>query len=91
LLIGQSLGALVAIYVAAKAPDLTRAALIAEPPLYWPESGMRDHDCEAMAGLHNAGRPVAQLVEAGTPPPRAEALARLDPGTMEMLVDGSAS
>jgi pimeloyl-ACP methyl ester carboxylesterase len=90
LLIGHSLGAMASIYAAAHAPNLVRAAFLADPPLYAPEGPLRDERGPFAAVAEQAGKPVDELVAAGVPPPRAEAIAKLDPGVLRMTVDQSA-
>jgi pimeloyl-ACP methyl ester carboxylesterase len=90
LLIGHSLGGMASIYAAAHAPELVRAALLIDPPLYAPEGPLRDERGPFAAVAAQAGMSVPDLIAAGVPPQRAEAVARLDPGVLNMLVDQSA-
>jgi len=90
LLIGHSLGGLAAIYAAANAPELVRAVFLIDPPLYAPEGPLREERGPFAAVAEQAGRPVAELIAAGLPPPRAEMVAKLDPGVLRMTVDQTA-
>jgi pimeloyl-ACP methyl ester carboxylesterase len=89
LLIGHSLGGMTAIYAAAHAPELVRAAFLIDPPLYAPAGPLRDEREPFTAMIEMAGKPVAELVAGGMPPPRAEMVSKLDPGVMQMTVDQS--
>jgi pimeloyl-ACP methyl ester carboxylesterase len=90
LLIGHSLGAMTAIYVAAHAPDLVKAAFLGEPGLYAPEKGLRDDVIPMGAARELAGKPVPELVAAGLPPFVAAMRNKLDPEAMAMVIEGSA-
>jgi pimeloyl-ACP methyl ester carboxylesterase len=90
LLIGHSLGGMASIYAAAHAPELVRAALLIDPPLYAPEGPLRDERGPFAAVAAQAGMSVPDLIAAGVPPQRAEAVARLDPGVLNMTIDESA-
>jgi pimeloyl-ACP methyl ester carboxylesterase len=90
LLIGHSLGAMAAIYAAAHASDLVKAAFLADPPLYAPEGPLRDERGPFAAVAEQAGKPVDELVAAGVPPQRAEAVSKLDPGVLNATLDQSA-
>jgi pimeloyl-ACP methyl ester carboxylesterase len=90
LLIGHSLGGMASIYAAAHAPDVVKAALLIDPPLYAPEGPLRDERGPFTAVAAQAGMSVDDLVAAGVPPQRAEAVHRLDPSVLLMTVDQSA-
>jgi pimeloyl-ACP methyl ester carboxylesterase len=90
LLIGHSLGAMTAMYAAANAPETVRAVFLADPPLYAPEQPLRDEALPFAAVRDQAGKPVAELLETGMAPVRAEMVSRLDPGVMSAVLDGSA-
>lgn len=89
ILVGHSLGALTAAFVAGKRPDLTRGACLIEPPLYV-SSGLRDQrkDFEGRRSL--AGLSIEELVAAGTPEVQALGLSRLDGRVLEQLLNGEA-
>lgn len=90
ILVAHSLGAMVTTRVAALHPDRLLAAVLVDPPLYVGEFGLRDDRpvFEGMAAA--AGRSVEELVDDGRPRARAELLAKLDPGTLLQILDGSA-
>jgi pimeloyl-ACP methyl ester carboxylesterase len=89
LLVGHSLGGMTAIYAAAQAPDVVRAAFLIDPPLYAPEQPLRD-EAQGFAMVEKqAGTPVAELVAAGVPEIRAASLTLLDPGVMRATLDQS--
>jgi pimeloyl-ACP methyl ester carboxylesterase len=87
LLVGHSLGGMAALYAAAHAPHLVRAAFLIDPPLYAPEVPLRDERGPFTAMAEIAGRPMEELIEAGQPPPRAEMLSKLDSEVLWMTVD----
>jgi len=89
LLVGHSLGGMTAIYAAAHAPDLVKAAFLVDPPLYAPEQPLRDEQEPFAAVEKQAGKPIAELLRTGMPPFRAEAMTRLDPGVMTAVLDQS--
>lgn len=89
-LVGHSLGGMAAIYAAAQAPELIRAAFLVDPPLYAPEVPLRDEREPFARVAEQAGRPVEELEREGVPPLRAEMVSRLDPAVMRMTLDGSA-
>lgn len=82
ILVGHSLGAMTAIYAAANAPELVKAAFLVDPPLYAPQQALRDEAAPFATLEQQAGLPLAELLATGMPPIRAEALTRLDPGVM---------
>jgi pimeloyl-ACP methyl ester carboxylesterase len=85
ILVGHSLGGMTAIYAAAHAPELVKAAFLVDPPLYAPEQPLRD-EAEGFTTIEKqAGLPLAELLATGMPPIRVEALARLDPGVMNAV------
>jgi pimeloyl-ACP methyl ester carboxylesterase len=90
LLIGHSLGAMAAIYVAANAPELARAIFLGEPVLYMPHGPLRDERPSFAMTRDVAGKPMQTLIDAGLPPFLAQMRTKLDPGTMAMVLDGSA-
>jgi pimeloyl-ACP methyl ester carboxylesterase len=89
LLVGHSLGGMTAIYAAADAPELVRAAFLIDPPLYAPQGPLRDERQPFAAMIDMAGKPVAELVAGGMPPEWAARVTKLDPGVMSMIVDQS--
>jgi pimeloyl-ACP methyl ester carboxylesterase len=89
ILVGHSLGGMTAIYAAAHAPELVRAAFLIDPPLYAPEGPLRDEAEPFAATEKQAGKPLAELIAAGVPAFRAESVAKLDPGVMTMTLDRS--
>lgn len=89
LLIGHSLGAMTALFAAANAPELVRAAFLIDPPLYAPEVGLRNERGPFSATASQAGTPATDLISAGVPAPRAEALSKLDATMMPMAVDST--
>lgn len=90
ILVGHSLGAMTAIWTAAHHPDLVRAAVLAEPPLYVPERGPGDLLRGAESDVEAAGRPVEELVAGGMIDGRAEQLAKFDGEALAAMLDGSA-
>jgi pimeloyl-ACP methyl ester carboxylesterase len=63
LLIGHSLGGMTALYAAAHAPELVRAAFLIDPPLYAPEGPLRDERQPLTSMIDmavNRGRLVAE-------------------------------
>ena len=90
LLIGHSLGAMTAIYAAANAPELVKAAFLADPPLYAPEQPLRDEQIPFSMARDQAGKAAQELIAAGVPAPRAEMLSRLDADVLGMVLDQSA-
>jgi pimeloyl-ACP methyl ester carboxylesterase len=83
-----------AIYAAANCPEQVLRAFLVDPPLYAPEvglkTGLRD-EREPFIGIREAaGKPASQLVEQGIPPMRAESMSKLDPATMQAVIDASA-
>jgi pimeloyl-ACP methyl ester carboxylesterase len=82
ILVGHSLGGMAAIYAAAHAPELVKAAFLVDPPLYAPEQPLRDEAGPFAIVEKQAGLPLAELLATGMPPIRAEAITRLDPGVM---------
>lgn len=100
-LIGHSLGGLNAVYIAAETPELVRAIVLEDPPLYFTERGMgvfetvfRGLKTLAESNLTVEDLPV-RVAEITRAPPafaryHAECLAALDPRTLEQLLDGSA-
>jgi pimeloyl-ACP methyl ester carboxylesterase len=89
ILVGHSLGGMTAIYAAAQAPELVKAAFLVDPPLYAPEGPLRDEAGPFAAVEKQAGLPLDELLATGMPPARAEALTRLDPGVMAAVNDQS--
>ena len=89
-LVGHSLGGMVAIYAAAHAPDLVKAAFLIDPPLYAPEGPLRDEAAGFAETQGLAGKTVAELLAGGMQPIRAEAISRLDGDVMRMVLDQSA-
>ncbi len=90
ILVGHSLGAMTAIWTAAHHPELVRAIVLAEPPLYVPERGPGDLLRGAEGDVEAAGRPVAELVAGGMVEGRAEQLAKFDGAALAGMIDGSA-
>jgi pimeloyl-ACP methyl ester carboxylesterase len=90
LLIGHSLGAMTAIYVAAHAPELVKAAFLGEPVLYAPEKGLRDDAVPFSIAREQAGKPAPELIDAGLPPFVAAMRTKLDPDAMAMVIEGTA-
>lgn len=86
-LVGHSLGGMAAIYAAAHAPELVKAALLIDPPLYAPEGPLRDEREPFMATEKQAGTTIADLLATGMTPYRAEAISLLDPAVMSMVLD----
>jgi pimeloyl-ACP methyl ester carboxylesterase len=87
ILVGHSLGGMAAIYAAAHAPELVKAAFLVDPPLYAPEGPLRDEAQGFAAAEKQAGLPLAELLATGMPPIRAEEITRLDPEVMGMVND----
>jgi pimeloyl-ACP methyl ester carboxylesterase len=85
ILVGHSLGGMTAIYAAAQAPELVKAAFLVDPPLYAPEQPLRDEAGPFAAVEQQAGLPLADLLATGMEPYRAEAITRLDPGVMNAV------
>jgi len=100
-LIGHSLGGMNAIYIAADTPELVRAIVLEDPPLYFAERGMGVFETvfRGLKALAGSGLPVDELAvrvaEVTRAPPanaryHAECIAALDPRVLEQLLDGSA-
>jgi pimeloyl-ACP methyl ester carboxylesterase len=90
ILVGHSLGGMTAIYAAAKAPELVKAAFLVDPPLYAHEQPLRDEAGPFALVEKQAGLSLAELLATGMPPIRAEAVTRLDPGVMAAVNTRSA-
>jgi esterase len=109
-LVGHSLGGVVAWWVAQRHPDLVVAAFLEDPPLYmgepeeherngavaifqnliaaaarWHAEGVSAQD----AAAELAAGPTAGALCDDTPPARAEALLRMDPGVLDGAIDRS--
>ena len=94
LVLGHSLGAMTCVYLAANCPELVLRAFLVDSPIYAPEvglkTGLRDEK-EMFIGVRDAaGKPVEALVAQGVPPMRAESMSKLDPATMQAVIDASA-
>ena len=101
ILIGHSLGGMNAIYIASEMPELVRAVVLEDPPLYFAERGMGVFETvfRGLKPLAGSGLPVDELAvhvaEVTRAPPanaryHAECIAALDPRVLEQLLDGSA-
>jgi pimeloyl-ACP methyl ester carboxylesterase len=100
-LVGHSLGALNAIYIAAETPELVRTIVLEDPPLYVNERGLGDFAAlfrelkaldESNLGLDALAAKVAEdsRVSPAAARPRAEWLAQADPQTLGQVLDGLA-
>jgi len=85
ILVGHSLGGITAIYAAAHAQELVKAAFLVDPPLYAHEQALRDEAGPFAIVEQQAGKPLEELLAIGMPPIRAEAITRLDPGVMNAV------
>ena len=101
ILIGHSLGGMNAIYIAAEMPQLVRAVVLEDPPLYFAERGMGVfetvfRDLKTLAGSRLPVDELAvRVAEVTRAPPvharyHAECVAALDPRVLQQLLDGSA-
>jgi len=109
-LVGHSLGGVVAWWVAQRHPDLVVAAFLEDPPLYMGEH--KEHERNGAVAIFRsliaaaarwraegttaqeaaaelAAGPTAGALCDDTPPARAEALLRMDPGVLEGAIDRS--
>ena len=89
ILVGHSMGALMAIYVAATLPELARGIILADPPLYLGETGLRNMQAPMELWRSLSGQPVAELVAAGQTEGRARTLNLLDPAVLDFTVAGN--
>ncbi|MGH8504273.1 MAG: alpha/beta fold hydrolase [Gammaproteobacteria bacterium] len=101
ILIGHSLGGMNAVYIAAETPELVRAIVLEDPPLYFSERGMGVFEpiFRGLKALAESDLTVdeiaARLPELTRAPPafaryHAECLMQLDPQTLGQALDGSA-
>jgi len=101
ILIGHSLGGMNAIYIAAEMPELVRAVVLEDPPLYFAERGMGVFETvfRGLRTLAGSGLPLdelaVQVAEVTRAPPaharyHAECIAALDSRVLEQLLDRSA-
>lgn len=89
LLVGNSLGAMTAIYVAATRPDIVKGILLVDPPLYAHE-GLRDEREAFEQRRTMAGKHVDELVELGLPNQVALAVSTFDGNAVGAVLDGDA-
>ena len=89
LLVGHSAGAMTSILVGAERPDLVRAMMLFDPPLFIHERCLGDFQptFERMAKL--SGLPVDELIRNGVAEAVAPSLSMADPGVFAGVVDGS--
>jgi pimeloyl-ACP methyl ester carboxylesterase len=99
-LIGHSLGGMNALYIAAETPELVRAIVLEDPPLYF-EQGLSvfEPTFRAIKALAESNLPIENLALKVTEVTRAplefarthaEYIVQLDPQTLGQLLDGSA-
>jgi pimeloyl-ACP methyl ester carboxylesterase len=99
-LIGHSLGGMNALYIAAETPELVRAIVLEDPPLYF-EQGLSVFEpifraikalAESNLPVENLALKVAEVTRAPLEFARAHAeyIVQLDPQTLGQLLDGSA-
>jgi pimeloyl-ACP methyl ester carboxylesterase len=93
ILIGHSLGGMMAVYAAANCPELVRAAVLIDPPLYAPMTGMAKRDERPMfeRARDMAGKPIDELLAAGLPERMTRSLSKVDGRTFAQLIDNSAA
>lgn len=89
ILIGHSLGGMVAIWAAAHRPELVKAAVLEDPPLYSGEGPPGMNARIFQSGRDNAGKSVAFYLSTGVSQSYAEALARVDPAVYDEAIDDS--
>jgi pimeloyl-ACP methyl ester carboxylesterase len=90
-LVGHSLGAMTAIYAAAKCPELVLAAGLIDPGLYFPEFGVRKHQEIFERRFEAAGKPVDEVKALGFTQPFAAHLAEMDPDAVGHVLSGASS
>jgi pimeloyl-ACP methyl ester carboxylesterase len=91
ILAGHSMGAMMAIYVAATRPELVRGIIVADPPLYLGETGLRNMQAPFELWRSLTGKPIAELVAAGQTEGRARTLNLLDPAVLDFILAGAFS
>jgi pimeloyl-ACP methyl ester carboxylesterase len=89
ILVGHSMGAMMAIYVAATRSELVRGIVLADPPLYLGETGLRNMQAPMELWRSLAGKPVAELIAAGQTEGRARTLNLLDPTVLDFILSGA--
>jgi pimeloyl-ACP methyl ester carboxylesterase len=88
ILIGHSLGAMTAIYAAAKCPELVLATGLIEPVLYAPEFGCRNDQELFERRFKAAGKTADEVVVLGFQPFAAN-LADMDPDAIGQVLSGA--